>query len=78
MSTLPQIDPAKLYQKAMAQVNSLSDQAMQMDALIEALVEERDKAIEERDKAQEQLAELRAKLTVHSDQKAAKDKKAEE
>lgn len=67
MPELPQLDPVKLYERAKSQIADLTDQAMQMDAMIEALVEERDKALEERDKAQEQLAELNAKLSVHSD-----------
>lgn len=56
MSNLPQLDPVKLYSRALTQIGELNSQNIQMDAMIEALRDERDKAIEERDKAQAQLA----------------------
>lgn len=78
MSELPQLDPVKLYNRAKSQISDLTDQAMQMDAMIEALVEERDKAFEERDKAQEQLREYLAKLEVASAAKKAEENPEEE
>lgn len=75
---LPQLDAAKMYARATQQISTLNDQNIQMDTMIEALVEERDKAVEERDKAQAQVAELTAALSAHSDKKAAKDKSADE
>jgi len=58
MSDLPQLDPAKLYTRAIQQVNMLNDQNLQMDALIEALKEERDAALRERDEAKLELKNL--------------------
>lgn len=58
MPELPRLDPIKLYKKALVRIADLNAQTIQMDAMIEALEEERDRAIEERDKAQQQLTNL--------------------
>lgn len=58
MSDLPQPDSAKLYARAIQQVNMLNDQNLQMDAIIEALKEERDSARKERDEAKLELKNL--------------------
>lgn len=75
MSELPQIDPKKLYNRVLAQVNNLNDQNIQMDVIIEALKDERDAAIKERDDIRLELANMVALMDNGNLQKANEDNK---